>query len=252
MQFPTYALDATWPGQMNEGVFAMFDRLGVKGMRLETPFNKPGSAAEKKATDLLHQNLEWARKYDVAVMLTLEGGSGEIQPLGEPRPWLDDGNRMLKTKSDMAWLPEYDGAFQQWVHGMAKDYGWPRGQRERDGVVERAVGEYVDLRLGRGYSAIPGDLHAHGRGNRSSPLGQWIKGADWWHVFFRERPATSCSPTAPKVFEVDGLHQHPLPAAWGRSGACARMDAPQERVRPPCGCGTPRAGSRTPRIALPV
>ncbi len=127
VQFPTYALDATWPGQMNEGVFAMFDRLGVKGMRLETPFNEPGSAAEKKATDLLHQDLEWAHRYDVAVMLTLEGGNGVIQPLGQSRPWLDDGNQMLKTKSDMAWLPQYDDAFQQWVHGMAKDYGWPRG-----------------------------------------------------------------------------------------------------------------------------
>lgn len=34
VQFPTYALDATWPQFMNEKVLELFERLGVKAMRL--------------------------------------------------------------------------------------------------------------------------------------------------------------------------------------------------------------------------
>jgi len=34
VQFPTYALDMTWDEFMNEGVFVLFQKLGVKGARM--------------------------------------------------------------------------------------------------------------------------------------------------------------------------------------------------------------------------
>jgi hypothetical protein len=38
VQFPTYALDTTWDEFMNEGVFNLFERLGIKGMRMGAPY----------------------------------------------------------------------------------------------------------------------------------------------------------------------------------------------------------------------
>jgi hypothetical protein len=127
LQFPTYALDATHVGTMNEGMFALFQRLGVKGMRLEYGFGDEQTAAYQAQEKRYHQYLDWAKKYDIAVLLTIENSSPENQPLGEPRPWLSSDGRMLKTKDDRAWLPSYDGEFQEWIHRLAKDYGWPRG-----------------------------------------------------------------------------------------------------------------------------
>jgi len=127
VEFPTYALDAPWPNQMNEGVFSMFFRLGVKGMRLGASFDDKDSPADKLDAAQRNRDLTWARKYDVTVMLTIGGAGSAIQPLGEGRPWLDQNGQMLKTKDDHAWLPSADNDFQQWVHGIAKAYGWPRG-----------------------------------------------------------------------------------------------------------------------------
>ena len=66
---------------------------------------------------------------DIAVLLMAGGGDffGPTQPLGRPRPWLDDGGVMLDTKFDLAWLPSYDDDFQKWTYQFARDFGWPRG-----------------------------------------------------------------------------------------------------------------------------
>lgn len=127
VQYPTYALDGTWPQFMNEGVFTLFEKLGVKGMRLEasySPENAPEYAGNRRNLD---QYMQWAQKHDVTVMLTLNDNSPMTQPLGRPRPWLTPDGRMLKTKSDQAWLPSLDPDFQKWVQGVATRYGWPNG-----------------------------------------------------------------------------------------------------------------------------
>lgn len=127
VQFPTYALDATWPQFMNEKVLELFERLGVKAMRLPASY-APESAPESTT---LQRNLDlymgWAKQHDVSVMLTLDNGSKETQPLGRPRPWLSPEGKMLKGKADEAWLPQYDTDFQHWVERLATRYGWPNG-----------------------------------------------------------------------------------------------------------------------------
>jgi hypothetical protein len=127
VQFPTYALDATWPKFMNEDVFKLFEKLGVKAMRLPADY-APASAKE---SDALQHNLDlymgWAKQHDVSVMLTLDNGSMETQPLGRSRPWLSPDGKMLKSKADEAWLPQYDMDFQRWVERLATRYGWPNG-----------------------------------------------------------------------------------------------------------------------------
>jgi hypothetical protein len=66
---------------------------------------------------------------DIAVLFMAGGGEffGPTQPLGRPRPWLDDKGMMLDTKFDLAWLPSYDTDFQKFCYQFARDYGWPKG-----------------------------------------------------------------------------------------------------------------------------
>lgn len=128
VQFPTYALDMTWDELMNEGVFVLFEKLGVKGARMGGPFELKTEPDYRTSMDRLDRYMHWAHAHDVTVMLTLGDGDGwSDQPLGRPRPWLDANGKMLDTKDDRAWMPQYDGEFQSWVTDIASRYGWPRG-----------------------------------------------------------------------------------------------------------------------------
>lgn len=128
VQFPTYALDMTWDEFMNEGIFVLFEKLGVKGARMGGPYQLKSEREYEPAASRLDRYMSWAQKHNVTVMLTLGDGDGwGDQPLGRPRPWLDGENRMQDTKDDRAWLPAYDDDFQQWVQQVASRYGWPKG-----------------------------------------------------------------------------------------------------------------------------
>lgn len=127
VQFPTYALDATWPQFMNEKVLELFERLGVKAMRLPASYAPESAPEAPKLESNLDLYMGWAKKHDVSVMLTLDNGSMETQPLGRPRPWLTLEGKMLKSKSDEAWMPQFDDDFQHWVERLATRYGWPNG-----------------------------------------------------------------------------------------------------------------------------
>jgi hypothetical protein len=127
VQYPTYALDATWPQYMNEGVLVLFEKLGVKGMRLAASYAPKDSPEYEGLERNLATYMKWTRDHDVTAMLTLDSGSMQTQPMGRPRSWLDSNGSMLKTKADQAWLPQYDADFQQWVQHISTQYGWPRG-----------------------------------------------------------------------------------------------------------------------------
>jgi len=128
VRFPTYALDATWDEFMNEGVFSLFEKLGVKGTRTGGNYEPQTEPGYRKSMDRLDEYMQWAKKHDVTVMLTLgDGDDWTDQPLMQPRPWLSPDNKMLDTKDDRAWLPSYDNDFQKWVQGVATKYGWPAG-----------------------------------------------------------------------------------------------------------------------------
>jgi hypothetical protein len=128
VQFPTYALDMTWDEFMNEGVFTLFERLGVKGARMGGQYEPKSEADFATSMERLDRYMNWAQKHDVTVMLTLGDGDGwGDQPLGRPRPWLDREGRMQDTKDDRAWMPGFDDDFQHWVQQIASRYGWPKG-----------------------------------------------------------------------------------------------------------------------------
>lgn len=128
VQFPTYALDMTWDEFMNEGIFVLFEKLGIKGARMGGAFNPKADPEYQKSEALLDRYMGWAQKHDVTIMLTLGDGDSKImQPMERPRPWLTDEGKMIDMKDDRAWLPTYDDEFQDWVRRIATRYGWPRG-----------------------------------------------------------------------------------------------------------------------------
>jgi hypothetical protein len=128
VEFPTYALDTTWDELMSEGVFELFEKLGVKGMRMGAPFNPRDDPEAEKSAEILDRYLTWAKAHDVTVMLTIGGGDAKsMQPLNRPRPWLSNEGKMLDTKDDRAWLPSFDHEFQRWVESITSRYGWPKG-----------------------------------------------------------------------------------------------------------------------------
>ena len=126
VQFPTYALDLPWPHEMSEAVTTLFARLGIKGCRMGAayyPTTWPDFDGHHRQ---FIEHLEWAQKHNITVMLTI-GASGAAMPLNRPRPWLSPDNVMLDTKSDYAWLPEYDPDFRAWTKRFVGRFGWPKG-----------------------------------------------------------------------------------------------------------------------------
>src|SRR6202022_1690508 len=59
VQYPTYALDATWPQYMNEGVLVLFEKLGVKGMRLGASYSPERSPEFSKIIQVLATHRQW-------------------------------------------------------------------------------------------------------------------------------------------------------------------------------------------------
>lgn len=123
VQYPSYALDLRGGSMALDAV--MFKRLGVKGGRMEFGYTPTTAKDFYQRFATLAEQAGVMRDNDVTVMLTLGGGGP--QPMGQWRPHLDDQNRTLQTKSDMAWLPESDEDYQKFVKILAATFGWPRG-----------------------------------------------------------------------------------------------------------------------------
>jgi hypothetical protein len=125
-QFPTYALDLPWPHEISEAVTTLFERLGVKGCRMGASYYPTTFPDFDGRHRQFIEHLGWAQKHNITVMLTI-GASGAAMPLNTPRPWLSNDDVMLDTKSDYAWLPEYDPDFRLWTRKFTASYGWPKG-----------------------------------------------------------------------------------------------------------------------------
>lgn len=126
VQFPTFAMDFTWPDLMNEQVLMLFEKLGIKGARTGGDFVPESAADYSRKSAELATLLDNARKHHITVMLTIGNGSAPM-PLGRPRPWLSAGAVMLNTKDDRVWLPSFDAQFEQWTRRVALRFGWPKG-----------------------------------------------------------------------------------------------------------------------------
>jgi hypothetical protein len=124
-QYPAYAMDIQATG---DEMCGLFQRLGIKGTRIELGYsrtNDPGFA--KRMADWA-QMFNRLNKYDITTLVTLEGGDYGTMPLGRIRSFLNDqaeGN--MQYPGDFTWLPQYDDDYQKFVSQLSAAFGWPKG-----------------------------------------------------------------------------------------------------------------------------
>ncbi len=121
VQYPQLALDVS--------DVSVLTRLGCFPNRIGIGY-KP--TTDKDFEPWFQQQAATLKQYkDAKLPITLEIGGGTffgpMQPLGRPRPWLDDKGVMLDTKFDLAWLPSYDPDFRVFVKRFVAEFGWPKG-----------------------------------------------------------------------------------------------------------------------------
>lgn len=122
IQFPHFCLDADIP-------VGVLKRLGVHAVRFGVGYKPTTDPNFQEWYRDVVQQLNQFQQNDISVLFMAGGGDfyGPTQPLGRPRPWLDDKGVMLDTKFDLAWLPSYDNDFQKWCYLFASQFGWPKG-----------------------------------------------------------------------------------------------------------------------------
>ncbi len=120
-QYPSFCLD-------NLGTDVL-PRLGVHAIRWGMSY-KP--TTDEGFEEWYKQQSEELRRLNAAniTVLAMFGGGDFFhpnQPLGRPRPWLDDKGAMQDTKFDLAWLPSSDPDFKKLVTRLLNDHSWPKG-----------------------------------------------------------------------------------------------------------------------------
>ena len=104
---------------------AALERLGVQAIRFGVPFDVD-PAARARTMAYLKESFEALKKHNIAATIEIGAGQGG-NPLNQPRPHLSDDDVLLQTKSDMAWLPQYDEEFGRFCYDIFGEYGWPKG-----------------------------------------------------------------------------------------------------------------------------
>ncbi len=121
VQYPQFCMDTD---DIN-----VLTRLGAAPNRIGIPY-KPTTDPDFEGW--YQERVAHLRAYQAARLpVTVEIGGGDFwhanQPLGRPRPHLDDKGVMCDTKFDLAWLPSYDADFRLFTKRLVTEFGWPRG-----------------------------------------------------------------------------------------------------------------------------
>lgn len=120
MQYPKQSLDYL-------GV-DFLRRVGVQSIRYGIPFVSTTSPDYQSFKQNLRHLMKDFADNNITVMLMFgEGRMAKSVPLGTTRPHLDENGVLLRTKQDLAWLPELDEDFKQYVKEVCLEFGWPKG-----------------------------------------------------------------------------------------------------------------------------
>jgi hypothetical protein len=121
LQFPSFCLD-----DISNRVLS---RLGVQAIRHGVEYKPTTDPDFQSWYQEEAKKLRAYQEANIAVLIKIgaPAPNREYEPLGMPRPWLDDINTMMDTKSDYAWLPSYDEDFKKLVYRIACEFGWPKG-----------------------------------------------------------------------------------------------------------------------------
>ena len=125
VQFPTYAMDLR---EGNEAMCSVFQRLGIKGARLEFGYISTTNKQYKYTIAGWFDLFSRLAKHDVTLMATLEGSATEVTPFSRfksPLNARDEG--VMDYPGDTAWTPNYDPDFQEWTAFLTGTFGWPKG-----------------------------------------------------------------------------------------------------------------------------
>jgi hypothetical protein len=118
VQYPVMSLDESDP--------AGLERLGIKAVRVQIDFTPKTNPDYDKRMAAYKQKLDEFHRHNVTVLAMFQG-NGVPQPLGRGRGGHYDKSDHKGGVWDVAWLPEYDKEFEDWVASMAITYGWPKG-----------------------------------------------------------------------------------------------------------------------------
>ncbi len=127
VQFPTYAMDIP-TYNVCEPALALFQRIGVKGVRIEWGYECTTNQFFEGYMKRLDEVLNGFADHDITVMITMAAAGHAQQPNGDFRPWLeDDGTQTSIQQRDMVALPSFDNDYRAFSARIAATYGWPRG-----------------------------------------------------------------------------------------------------------------------------
>ena len=120
-QFYQICMDSTEP--------AVVSRLHTAPNRIGVAFVPEDDPECEKFYAKIEAELEAIRAtgYPVCVEFGAGPERGAYLPLGRTRPHLTADGVMMETKSDYAWLPEYDAQFARRVKRLVAKFGYPRG-----------------------------------------------------------------------------------------------------------------------------
>ena len=118
VQYPKQALEEMPP--------EILARLGVQAIRYGVAYFPSDSTRYPEHLEWLDDEFRAMHENRVTCIVEV-GTSHEKQPLGRGRPHLDQEGVMQGGKEDLAWLPEWDDDYQEFVFHVASEYGWPKG-----------------------------------------------------------------------------------------------------------------------------
>lgn len=118
VQLPSQTLEAIEP--------AVLQQLGVRAVRFGLSYWSSKANGYDQYLRDVDAKMRSFQKHGVTVMVEIGAGNYE-QPLGRPRPMLDEHGVMKSGKMDHVWMPSEDDDYQAFVTMLTGKYGWPNG-----------------------------------------------------------------------------------------------------------------------------
>ncbi|WP_218150493.1 DOMON domain-containing protein [Chitinophaga arvensicola] len=120
MQYPKQSLDFL-------GV-DFLQRMGIQAIRYGVPYMTTTNPGYQAYMQELKRQMKNFSDNNITVMLMFgEGQTAQSMPLGISRPHLDNNGKFLRTKQDLAWMPDMDEDFKKYVKELCMNFGWPNG-----------------------------------------------------------------------------------------------------------------------------
>ena len=104
-------------------------RLGATVNRIGVPYMPSTDPDFETVYAELSARLGALHAVNLPVCLEFGGGAANHtnQPLGRPRPMLNDRDELQDTKMDWTWMPAWDADFKKVARRLMEEHGWPRG-----------------------------------------------------------------------------------------------------------------------------